>query len=56
MFRAGEPERALVEGDLVYVCTDPASKAPQRLPALLCQRVLAFETILPAGAATDAAG
>ncbi len=56
MFRAGEPERALVEGDLVYVCTDPVSKAPQRLPALLRQRVLAFETIIPAGATTDAAG
>ena len=28
--RADSADRALVEGELVYVCTDPVSKSPQR--------------------------
>ncbi len=56
MFARGKHDRALVEGELVYVCTDPISKSPQRLPALLRERVLAFETIVPAEAAVNAAG
>ena len=55
MFLAGERDRALVEVDLVYVCTDPVSKVPQRLPALLRERVLAFETIVPPEAAASVA-
>ena len=56
MFRVEERDRALVEVDLVYVCTDPVSKVPQRLPAPLRERVMAFETIVPVVAAADVAG
>ncbi len=55
MFRVGQRDRSLVTGELVYVCTDAVSKQPQRLPALLRERILAFETTAPAGAAAHAA-
>lgn len=55
MFARAQHDRALVEGELVYVCTDPVSKRPQRLPALLRERVLAYEPIVPAEATANAA-
>jgi acyl-CoA thioester hydrolase len=54
MFALGELDHALVEADLVYVCTDPVSKTPQRLPAMLRQRVLSYEQTAPTGAAVHA--
>jgi acyl-CoA thioester hydrolase len=47
MFRAGEPDRALIAGELIYVCTDPVTKVPQPLPAQLRERVRSFETTPP---------
>ncbi len=55
LFRVGQRDRSLVTGELVYVCTDAVSKRPQRLPALLRERILAFETTAPAEAAAHAA-
>ena len=55
MFRAGQRERALVTGELVYVCTDAVSRQSMQLPALLRERILAFESTVPAGAAGHAA-
>lgn len=56
MFVRAQHDRALVEGELIYVCTDPVSRQPQRLPALLREKVLAFERTIPAEAAAHAAG
>ena len=47
MFRRGETGSALVEGELVYVNTDPAKRTPAPLPQLLRERVLGFETTAP---------
>jgi acyl-CoA thioester hydrolase len=56
MFRAGQRERPLVSGELIYVCTDPVTKLPQPLPALLRERVLTYEKTAPAEAGAHAAG
>ena len=47
MFRSGEPDRALIEGELVYVNTDPSTRTPSLLPLQLRERVKAFETLAP---------
>ena len=56
VFRAGQRERPLVSGELIYVCTDPVTKLAQPLPALLRERVLAYEKTAPAEAGAHAAG
>jgi acyl-CoA thioester hydrolase len=56
MFRAGQRDRALIAGELVYVCTDPASKLPRPLPEALRQRVRTFEISAPFEQAAGATG
>ncbi len=47
MFRVGQTDRALIAGELIYVCTEAETKVPQPLPALLRERVRAFESMPP---------
>lgn len=56
MFRVGQTDRALIAGELIYVCTEAATKVPQPLPALLRERVRAFESTPPFERTTNAAG
>lgn len=56
MFRSGQRDRPLIAGELIYVCTDPATKVPQPLPAPLRERVRTFEATPPFEQVTGAAG
>ena len=47
MYRQGQTETPLISGELVYVNTDPTSKAPIALPDVLRRKVRAFETTPP---------
>jgi acyl-CoA thioester hydrolase len=47
MYRRGQTATPLITGELVYVNTDAASKAPLALPDVLCRQVRAFETTPP---------
>jgi acyl-CoA thioester hydrolase len=55
MFRRGQSD-ALVEGELVYVNTDPSTRKTQPLPELLRQRIRAFETRAPEQDTSNVAG
>jgi acyl-CoA thioester hydrolase len=55
MFRRGQSD-ALVEGELIYVNTDPSTRKTQPLPELLRQRVRVFETRAPEEDTSNAAG
>ena len=55
MFRRGQSD-ALVEGELVYVNTDPSTRKTQPLPELLRQRIRAFETCAPEQDTSNVAG
>jgi acyl-CoA thioester hydrolase len=56
MFRRGEPDTPLIEGELVYVNTEPSTRTPRPLPRRLRECVRAFETTAPAERSADAAG
>ena len=47
IFRRGEPASPLVNGELVYVNVDPASRTPAPLPVALRERIRAFERVAP---------
>jgi acyl-CoA thioester hydrolase len=49
IFRRGATAAPLIEGELVYVNVEPATKRPAPLPAVLRERVRAFEVVAPAG-------
>lgn len=55
MFRSGQRDRALIAGELVYVCTDPATRIPQRVPDKLRASIRAFESTPPFERAADVA-
>ena len=55
MFRSGQSD-ALVEGELIYVNTDPSTRKTQALPEPLRQRIRAFEACAPEEDAANAAG
>jgi acyl-CoA thioester hydrolase len=41
----------LVDGEIIYVNADPASKAPAEVPRFLRDAIARFETVLPEGVA-----
>jgi acyl-CoA thioester hydrolase len=55
MFRRGQ-SGALIEGELVYVNTDPSTRKTQPLPEILRQRIRSFETRAPEEDTSNAAG
>lgn len=55
MYRRGSTGNSLIDGELVYVNTDPATKAPQPVPQRLRERVRAFEATAPQERADNAA-
>lgn len=55
MYRHGSTGNSLIDGELVYVNTDPATKAPQPVPQRLRERVRSFEATAPEERAENAA-
>lgn len=55
MYRRAQSGGPLVEGDLVYVNTDPATRTTQPLPEVLRQRIRTFETRSPQEDSSNAA-
>jgi acyl-CoA thioester hydrolase len=55
MFRRNQTEQALIEGELVYVNTDPSTKVPRSLPPRLSDGVRTFETTAPEERSADGA-
>jgi acyl-CoA thioester hydrolase len=47
IYRRGATDAPLIEGELVYVNVDPATRRPAPLPAVLRERVRAFEPMAP---------